>query len=190
MENYICPKCRGYLNVENEIVFLTKSQLKEASIIMLSSQLGDYSVKSNSKINYKPGELINFICPLCYEDLNAEEFDKNLAKIIKIDSEGNESEIIFSKIYGEKCTYSIHDKGLSSYGEDKTEYLDKFIVTLAFYRQEYRAEMLRSQLEDAGIHCTISKSSVFGEIEGVKLFVSGKDYEKAREIYEANKDLF
>lgn len=190
MENYICPKCKGYLNIDSEIVFLTKGQSDESSIIMLSSKLGDYKVRSNKKITYKPGDLVNFICPLCYENLNASEYDKNLAKVIKVNENGEESEIIFSKIYGEKCTYSIHDKGLSSFGDDKTEYLDRFIVTLAFYRQEYRAEMLKSQLEEAGIYCSVSKSSVFGEIEGVKVFVSGKDYDKAREIYEQTKDLF
>jgi uncharacterized protein YbaR (Trm112 family) len=190
MENYICPKCKGFLNVENELVFITVNQKEETSIIMLSSELGDYTIKSNNNINFKLGELVNFICPLCYADLNADEFDKNLAKVIKIDENGTETEIIFSKIYGEKCTYIIHEKNLDSYGENKDEYLDRFIVTLAFYRQEYRAEMLKTQLEEEGIYCTISKSSVFGEIEGVKVFVNGSDFERAREILNRTKDLF
>ncbi len=190
MENYICPKCKGFLNVDNELVFITVNQKEEAAIIMLSAELGDYSIKSNQKIDFKPGELIDFFCPLCYADFNAEEFDKNLARVIRIDKNGNETDIVFSKIYGEKCTYTIYDKDLGSYGESKEKYLDRFVITIAFYRQEYRAEMLRSQLEEEGIYCTISKSSVFGEIEGVKVFVNGRDYEKARDILDQTKEMF
>jgi hypothetical protein len=125
MKDYICPKCRGHLSIDNEIIFLTKNNKGDSAIVLLSAELGDYSFRKNPKVDFQSGDHVNFICPICYENLNAEEYDDNLAKIIMIDDSGNESNIIFSKVLGEKCTYSIDNKGIEAFGKDKDTYLNK-----------------------------------------------------------------
>lgn len=125
MKNYICPKCGGYLSIDDEIIFLTKNNKGDSAIVLLSTEIGDYSFRKNGSVNFAEGDHVNFICPICYENLNAEEYDNNLAKVIMKDEEGKESNIVFSKILGEKATYSIHDKGVEAFGDHKDNYLEK-----------------------------------------------------------------
>jgi len=125
MKNYICPKCGGHLSIGNEIIFLTKNNSGDSAIVLLSTEIGDYSFRKNDNVNFEAGDHVNFICPICYENLNAEEYDSNLAKVIMVDETGKESNIVFSKILGEKATYSVHEKGVEAYGDHKDNYLEK-----------------------------------------------------------------
>jgi hypothetical protein len=125
MKDYICPKCRGHLSIDNEIIFLTKNNKEDSAIVLLSAEIGDYSFRKNPNVDFEPGDHVNFICPICYENLNAEEYDANLAKVIMIDENGKEVDVVFSKILGEKCTYSVHENGVKAYGADKGTYMDK-----------------------------------------------------------------
>ncbi|MDY0315714.1 MAG: hypothetical protein RBR32_11630, partial [Bacteroidales bacterium] len=79
MKNYICPKCGGYLSIDNEIVFLTKNNKGNSAIVLLNAELGNYSFRKNTNVDFKEGDHVNFICPICYENLNAENVDDNLA---------------------------------------------------------------------------------------------------------------
>jgi C4-type Zn-finger protein len=121
--NFICPHCRGHLRVSNSIIFLTKTTKGKSGLLLLSSELGDYNVKMHpSYNNFEEGEVVNFICPICYENLDAEEYDKNLAKVIMQEEDGKESTIFFSKIVGEKCTYQIQEGNIKSYGDHAEGY--------------------------------------------------------------------
>ena len=125
MKNYICPHCKGYLSIDNEIIFLTKNNNGESAIVLLSAELGNYGFRKNPEVNFNEGDHVNFICPICYENLNAEEYDAKLAKVIMIDKNGVEVDIVFSKVLGEKCTYSIHEKGIDAFGDHKDQYFNK-----------------------------------------------------------------
>lgn len=125
MKKYVCPKCGGFLNIDDEIIFLTKNNKGDSALVLLSTEIGDYSFRKNSESNFKEGDHVNFICPICYENLNAEEYDKNLAQVIMVDEDGKESNIVFSKILGEKATYSIHEKGVDAFGDHKDTYMEK-----------------------------------------------------------------
>lgn len=125
MKDYICPKCRGHLSIDNEIIFLTKNNKEDSAIVLLSAELGNYSFRKNHKVDFESGDHVNFICPICYENLNADEYDANLAKIIMVEDDGKEVDIVFSKVLGEQCTYSIHEKGIQAFGEDQDNYMDK-----------------------------------------------------------------
>ena len=95
--------------------------------MLISPELGDYSVKMHPTYNnFEEGEVVNFICPICYENLDAEEFDKNLAKIVMQEEDGKESTIVFSKIVGEKCTYQITEGNIKSYGNNLHGYDSTF----------------------------------------------------------------
>lgn len=83
MTNFLCPHCRGHLRVYNSIIFLTKTTKGKSALLLINPELGNYSVKMHpSYDHFSEGEVVNFICPICYENLDAEEFDKNLAKVI------------------------------------------------------------------------------------------------------------
>lgn len=64
------------------------------------------------------------------------------------------------------------------------------LITLVTYRYEYRAEILKDKLEEVGIDCSISNESILGQIDGVKVMVMDKDYEKAVKIYRHIRDLY
>ena len=127
MINFLCPHCQGHLRVSNSIIFLTKTTKGRSGLLLISPDLGDYSVKMHPTYNnFEEGEVVNFICPICYENLDAEEYDKNLAKIVMQEEDGKESTIVFSKIVGEKCTYQITEGNIKSYGNNSKEYDSTF----------------------------------------------------------------
>lgn len=123
---YTCPFCKGHLRLANEIIFLTKTKQGESGLVLLSPKIGDYNVIVDPKLQYQPGDHVNFICPICYENLDAPEYGDNLAKVIVTDNKGQESEIFFSKIVGEKCTYQIKEGKVASFGEDADHYRNFF----------------------------------------------------------------
>lgn len=125
--NFLCPHCKGHLRVSNSIIFLTKTSKGKSGLLLVSSELGDYTIKMHPEYSdFKEGEIVNFICPICYENLDAKEYSKNLAKIIMQEEDGSESIIVFSKITGEKCTYKIHKGRVKSYGNDADGYKSAF----------------------------------------------------------------
>jgi uncharacterized protein YbaR (Trm112 family) len=125
--NYICPYCKGHLKIDKDIIFLTKTKDGKSALILISPEIGDYTYKSHPSIQFEEGSHVNFICPICYENLDAKEYDTaNLAKVLMQDSLGNEFSIVFSKIKGEKCTYKISEDSFEAYGNHTDEYMNFF----------------------------------------------------------------
>lgn len=125
MKTYICPKCEGHLNIESEIIFLTKNNKGDSALVLLSSEIGNYSFRKNPNVDFEAGDHVNFICPICYENLNAEEYDANLAKITMVEEDGKKVDIVFSQVLGEQCTYTVHEKNVEAFGDHKETYMDK-----------------------------------------------------------------
>lgn len=127
MKDYICPKCGGHLNIDNEIIFLTKNSIGKSAIVLLSAEVGNYTFRKNQNVDFESGDHVNFICPICYENLNASEYDDfNLAHIHMVDDNNKKSTIVFSRILGEKCTYSVYENEVKAFGENKENYIKKF----------------------------------------------------------------
>lgn len=127
-ENFLCPKCNGLLNVGSQIVFTIKNQKKERGLIFLSSAVGDYSVTHNDDFLVESGELTEILCPLCNAQLHSPEINENLAKILMIDKMKNISNVVFSRIKGEKCTFKITGGNIESFGKDAAYYLGYFNI--------------------------------------------------------------
>ena len=123
--HYLCPHCKSHLKLAEDIIFLTKNNKGQSGLVLLSPRIGDYSVINDPTLNFEPGDHTNFICPVCYENLDAPEYDKNLAKVI-LREDGKEYEILFSKIVGEKCTYKKLGSDVQSFGEDTDKYTNFF----------------------------------------------------------------
>ena len=56
------------------------------------------------------------------------------------------------------------------------------MVCVAIFRFSYRADILKGILAEAGIESWISKSSIFRQIDTVKLMINNADIEEARQI--------
>lgn len=121
--SYLCPKCSGHLKVGDSVVFSTRSKKGETGLILLSPQLGNYKVINHPSFDFEEGDYVEFFCPLCHVQLTSEK-NENLAKMTMIDDELQESEVLFSKIVGEKCTYKIVDGSVEEFGEDSACYLE------------------------------------------------------------------
>jgi hypothetical protein len=122
--NFLCPSCRSVLNIENNIIFSVKTKDNQRGLILLSTKVGDYTVKNQDNIIIDKGDKIQFYCPICRESLSAIDVNNNLAKVIMQDEEGNEYQILFSVVAGEYCTYLISDENLKTFGDDSQMYLN------------------------------------------------------------------
>ena len=124
--NYLCPKCKSYLNIGQKIVLSVKVKDKQEGLILFEKELGNYEIKKHDIIEYKKGDMLGFYCPICHENLASEDVNSNLAKIIMSDEKGKEFEIVFSKIAGEHATYKLKDNEVEAFGEDSDNYINYF----------------------------------------------------------------
>ena len=130
--NYLCPSCRSYLRVWNNIIFVVKSNTRNLkSILLLNPELGNYDLIHHSSVEFKEGEMLDFICPVCHTDLTAVEINTNLARIIMTDENNKEFDVFFSKICGEHSTFLIHEDDIvEKYGPDSSVYVNYFMSRL------------------------------------------------------------
>ncbi|MFO7830110.1 MAG: hypothetical protein R6V23_15920 [Bacteroidales bacterium] len=125
-KDYLCPICKGHLRVKNSILLAAKSKENEKGLIFLNSEIGNYTITTHRDFEIQKGEEYTFFCPICHATLNREE-NPNLVKIILVEEDG-ESEIYFSSLAGEKCTYKIKDKEFKELGPDADKYKKYFDV--------------------------------------------------------------
>ena len=123
---YICPKCSGFLKVNVKIIFIAQKEDGSRGIILLNPDLGDYKRIVHTTLNLTDGERLTFLCPICHSDLSANDINQNLARILMTDENGTEYKIYFSEVQGEKCTYRIFRKEVEAYGEDSSTYMNYF----------------------------------------------------------------
>ena len=57
--DFLCPKCKGYLNVANHIVFTAKTEKGKQGLIFLSPELGNYKTISHPSFQPKPCTIIS-----------------------------------------------------------------------------------------------------------------------------------
>ncbi len=122
-KNFICPRCKAYLNVGKHIVLTVRANHGDSGIVFLNPEIGNYTTEVNPEFKVKSGEKYDFSCPVCHEKLAADVHD-NLSRIIMIDEKGDEYEILFSKIAGEKSTYKIIGESVEIFGEHHSNYID------------------------------------------------------------------
>lgn len=121
--DFLCPNCKGYLSVGNNIVFTVKGKGVKGGVLFLSPELGDYSYTSNPNFKIDQGEELEFFCPICHADLSVSGVDK-LARVILCEDNHYEYYIVFSRKEGERCTYKLSEKSMDTYGEAAHKYVD------------------------------------------------------------------
>jgi len=122
---FLCPKCKGCLNFDDNIIFSVKNIQGNKGLLLLSSELGNYKVLNKLPFRFEVGDKFSFFCPICHEELDCER-DGNLVKVLMQDDEGHEFEVCFSRIAGEQSTYKILGKIVETYGDDAEKYKDLF----------------------------------------------------------------
>ncbi len=124
--NFICPKCRNYINYNGGIVLKAVVENDKCGIILFNKELGDYKIQKNPNFIIKEGQRVRFFCPLCNKTLTAENLEGKLSRVIMIDSEGDEYDVLFSEVAGEHCTYKIKDGIVQTFGNDSDNYTNFF----------------------------------------------------------------
>jgi len=126
--DYLCPLCTGHLKANNKIILTAQTSTYQRGLILLDPKLGDYSVVRHPEFSYQEGEAVNFFCPICQGKLSGPGagLEENLVRLIMRDERGKESDVFFSKIAGEKATYTVRDKRVETYGEDAERYTNYF----------------------------------------------------------------
>lgn len=114
---YLCPTCRGQLEVEEHIVLTGKAIDGKRGLIFLSPYLGDYKVVKHPNFTYQMGDVMELFCPICNDNLTNSSPHINFAHIILVDQDKVEHEILFSRIAGEHCTYKFTDGKVEKFGD-------------------------------------------------------------------------
>lgn len=122
MNQVICPKCKAVLNPENNVILSARKKDGKWGLILLSSQVGDYSMYNHKSFYITAGESVKFYCPACHVALSDYAPDEHLAGIELIDEINQKYTILISSVAGEKCTYKIVDGKIESYGKDADKY--------------------------------------------------------------------
>ncbi len=136
--NYLCPHCRSYLRVWNNIVFSVKSCTEpKQGLLLLNPDLGNYEFISHYKLEFNEMECIDFYCPVCGNNLTATDVNKNLARIVMIDSNEKEYDLYFSRVRGEQSTFKVSDGDIvEKYGKDSSSYVDYFMAKFQKEKQK------------------------------------------------------
>ena len=123
--NFLCPRCKGYLNAGGNVVFATKNNKGKCGVILLHEQLGNYTVLRNSNYEYVEGEQLEFHCPMCHTKLRS-KMHSNLAMVVMQSKTEEEYKVFFSEVAGEKSTYVLVGDNMDIHGKDANQYINFF----------------------------------------------------------------
>lgn len=129
--DYFCPTCSSPLNVNNNIVLTIQRSNGDSGIIFLDTVLGNYSKVKHSSLKINQGEVVKVFCPVCHKDLLCLP-DKNMARLMMRDSEGESLTVLFSVKYGEESTYLVKGQEVEKKFGKHTQDLD--FETLSFFK--------------------------------------------------------
>jgi hypothetical protein len=121
MHDFLCPKCREYLRVGENIIFKVKNSRKQYALLLLSPKIGNYTSHKHRTFEIQTGESLEYYCPLCNASLIS-EIHKNLAHVIMLDETGISHDVYFSQIVGEHSTFETDGESVHVAGEDAGRY--------------------------------------------------------------------
>jgi hypothetical protein len=121
MRDFLCPKCREYIRVGDNIIFKVKNSKRQTTLLLLSPQIGNYISHKHHSFEIKTGESLEFYCPLCNASLIS-DIHANLAHVIMLDETGMGYDVYFSQIVGEHSTFETDGESVHIAGEDAGRY--------------------------------------------------------------------
>ena len=69
--DYLCPYCKGKLNVKRNIVLAVRNEAQQRGLIFLSAKIGNYESITHPSFIVKEGEQLEIFCPMCHANLKA-----------------------------------------------------------------------------------------------------------------------
>ncbi|NOZ87988.1 MAG: hypothetical protein GXP49_17345 [Deltaproteobacteria bacterium] len=123
--NYSCPKCKAMLNPDETIILIGRLE-KVKCLMGFHPEPGNYKIFVPPGITVNQGDIWNFSCPVCGQDLTAEQDEKLCALNTNIEEETHL--VLFSRVAGEKATFIVGKTGLKErHGEHVESYLPRLI---------------------------------------------------------------
>ena len=124
--DYVCPKCKGHLNVGGYLVFATRTKRKHKGLIMMSPVVGEYKYYHHDKFQLEEGEMVDFECPICQSDLTSTK-NKDHAMIHMLGEQDQMGyDLYFSKVAGNQSTYIVAPDYIETFGDDALDYEELF----------------------------------------------------------------
>ena len=123
---YLCPHCKGAINAKRNIVLAAESKKNRSQrgLVLLHEDIGNYTVAMSETLELSSGDVVDFFCPLCHCSLTTPQGD-NMAYFTRVEPNGDESNIVISRVFGERCTFQIDDrKKVKSYGDSMGKFVD------------------------------------------------------------------
>lgn len=119
--HYCCPHCKKVLNPGTKVVLLIANN-GDHELILLSPELGDYTVVYPLSFEPELGRRYDFLCPVCHEDLTSMR-NENLVELHAETLDGRHERVGFSRIYGERATFvGTGPDQVTLYGDHATRY--------------------------------------------------------------------
>lgn len=115
--DYYCPKCTKMLSEENRVVFNVVRNNAQKAKLSLNPKPGSYDFKCEPHLNFDKGELVDFYCPHCEQNLSSEKFNKFIQIHLKI-TDKVLIDVFFSRIHGAHKTYVGIEDFEEEYGVD------------------------------------------------------------------------
>jgi hypothetical protein len=125
--DFLCPMCRGQLMIENSLVISVKTKTNKKGLIFLNPEIGNYGKVSHPTFEMVEGDEYTVYCPICHSTLNRPE-QPHILKMNMVDNKGEEFDVFFSVVVGEKCTYVVKGKEIQEAGPDKKLYEKYFDI--------------------------------------------------------------
>ena len=111
---FSCPFCAEKLNNKGVVGLKTVRSNGERGEIFLSVAIGDYSYRHVPEVNFEKGEIVDFLCPNCENNLEAPNYDNFALLRMNVD-QNIVFEVIFSREAGKRKTYVITEDGIETY---------------------------------------------------------------------------
>ena len=119
---FVCSYCDETINVGNDIVLVAKNDVGQKGLVMLHTELGNYTTKCSPDFKIVEGDMVKFSCPICKHNLTNNK-NERLAHFVQVQNEEKRFHIIISAIYGEKCTYKVEEsKVIETFGDHWARY--------------------------------------------------------------------
>lgn len=109
---FLCPFCRVTLSIRENVIFKVRTEDHKMGILILNPELGSYKYSSLPDLNFKNGERIEFICPICCEQLSIKNSTEDWVGILMIQDKKKEYHFYFSSIAGEHSKFIIEENNV------------------------------------------------------------------------------
>jgi len=113
---YHCPKCDSELNHNKRVQLNIMKNERLFTVISLNPKPGEYDYECDPQVDFEKGELLDFHCPACKENLQSDRF-KDFISIVLRPADKINFEVLFDRGAGQHTTYVMTEDMIEKHGE-------------------------------------------------------------------------